>query len=914
MAQSGVRSLQGVTEGRRWYFAGCEYDELSRVLKVDGEVVELTGKPLDLLVHLLEHPKEVIKKDDLMDAVWGDVTVTDESLKQAASRLRKALTGSLENVITTVSGVGYRIAVPVECKKIFPETPDAPEIHLGDPVPRRKHWQFVRPLSGRASDGVWLITHEKTRELHVLKIATHGVRLQALKREITVSRLLQRLLGQREDFVPILEMNLDEAPYFSETEYCGQNLLQWSEGDSEVPGELKTTALPIRIRMILELAKAVAAAHQVGVLHRDLKPSNVLVLRKEDSTLQVRVADFGVASIDEPGRLAGLGITDPGCWDGNGCATGTIMYMAPEVYDGEPTTTMSDVYALGIMLYQMVTGNLRRPISPGWEAEIEDPLLRKDIADAACFDPARRIKTAQALVERLESLDTRRHKLIAAQATEEREKELTRKLAAERTRRPWLIATAVALLMGLVVSGILYRGAVHQRDIAEAINTFLADDLLSRANPYMTGVNNETLVEAIKQSSSQIDIRFAGEPLIAARLHQTIARALDKRMDYPDSDKQYKEAAALYRQMYGALSPDAAIAEMQRVAMHVRDTTPGSQDEAETIYQSQLQTINRISHKPGELPVWVNYAHGLLQLYSGHAQDAVATFKTALSAAQALPHFNEGVILTMEQMVEVSETRIGEGSQAEILIRQMMETVKRLHYTDKPNLPNLGVNLAQTYMSEQKNTEAIEEVNAIYPAMVQQMGESNPLTVTALGVRAQAESNLGEWDDSIRDSLTVNRLADGKDVFMESGSFSDAALSQCRAGHLVEGEQDAERAATVGKALVAKNRGIDGSFKFSMATCLVGLGKFDQADHLLSKIDLPALEQMYSDPDWSVDYELTKAEIAMGRADYQTAGHQIALARPASTKPGGAPYRLAWFKRLTARLVQVDHPSGAAIQ
>ena len=62
----------------------------------------------------------------------------------------------------------------------------------------------------------------------------------------------------------------------------------------------------------------------------------------------------------------------------NHVLTGTLMYMAPEILAGHSPSITSDVYSLGIILYQLAIGDLRRPLSAEWEAGIDDPLLRED--------------------------------------------------------------------------------------------------------------------------------------------------------------------------------------------------------------------------------------------------------------------------------------------------------------------------------------------------------------------------------------------------------------------------------------------------------------------------------------------------------------------------------------------------------
>jgi len=94
-----------------WRFADCEFDDLRFELRVRGVVVELERKPLELLRFLLSRSDEVVRKEELLEAVWPGVSVVDASLATAVSKLRKVLVE--QDVIQTVPRVGYRIAVAV---------------------------------------------------------------------------------------------------------------------------------------------------------------------------------------------------------------------------------------------------------------------------------------------------------------------------------------------------------------------------------------------------------------------------------------------------------------------------------------------------------------------------------------------------------------------------------------------------------------------------------------------------------------------------------------------------------------------------------------------------------------------------------------------------------------------------------
>jgi DNA-binding winged helix-turn-helix (wHTH) protein/serine/threonine protein kinase len=912
---SGVSARDN--SARLWQFANCELDELRRELRVSNSTVELESKPLDVLIQLLHHAGEVVTKEELLEWVWPGTLVVDGSLATAVSKLRKALGDEDQLIVLTVSRIGYRLAVPVQSKAIASGVWGDSVLKVGGLVPGRDHWRLARRMEPSGSSEVWLAENPKTHETRVFKFASDGSQLKGLKREVTLARFLRESLGDRSDFVRVLEWNFDTPPFFLESEYGGSNLAEWGEaqgGLGKVPREL-------RLRLLIDMAKAVAAAHDIGVLHKDLKPANILVApvsngSKTDSETgnwQIKVADFGSGALSDPERLGALGITNLGFTQTTtpeSILTGTLTYLPPEVLAGHSPTISADVYALGVILYQLIAGDFRKPLSPGWEAEIDDPLLREDIADAACGDPARRLKSATELIERLEHLQSRRIEQNKIELAEKRAVVAERQLSDARARRPWIIVATAVLLIGLGASLALYRRAARERDnanrqtqIASAVNRFLSNDLLGRSNPFRSGKADESLLDAVKQSLPGIDRQFAAEPQVAAQLHQTVARALDLRTDYADARPEYERAAALFMQSQGPLSQDAIIVELQRATMEARNYQAGTLESAKSILAEQEAKISRLPQTRADLPVWLYTARGMIALIANDAQSAKDNFQAASDQAAAVPSIDENTRLALKQRLGFANIRLGNGVEAERQFRDLIAAYSKSVGPDSAEALRVRLNLAQAFMIQHKEADAVDETNQIYPSFVAKLGADHELTMQVLGTRAQCEGTLGRWDDAVRDGILLHQLAvqkQGAGSFFAVASLSDMSLAQCRGGHLPEGSANARSAYESSKKAFGAQAALTGATADTLADCLIARNQLDEAANLLDSVDTKSVAQLTGIPNWSANVDLARAEIAFRKGDYAAARKSIQPAVPIFSRADAEPYQKHKLETLLA--------------
>ncbi|MEQ1438893.1 winged helix-turn-helix domain-containing protein [Fontimonas sp. SYSU GA230001] len=586
-AHTDVPSGTAANESRRWIFGRAVVDERTLELLVDGTEVEIERKPFEVLRFLLQHAGEVVTKEELLSGVWPGRFLSDTVLAKAIGRLREVLDDTDQSIIRTVHGYGYRFVAPLRIEVQHAHETAHFDFKEGDHPPERPLWSLVRRLGSGGHGEAWLGRHDKTREQRVFKFAIDERSLAALKREVTLFRFLNDSIGERARIVPVMDWNLEQPPCFIESEYiAGGSLVEWAEHN----GGLAGIPLATRLNIATQIAEAVAAVHSVGVLHKDLKPSNVLIsavsplpqagegqgegARSADTKLRVLLADFGSGGVLNPRRLEELGITRMGFTRtvaANTASTGgTPLYLAPELLAGQPSTIKADIYALGVMLYQLVVGEFRKVMSPGWEHEVDDELLRADIAQAAEGDVTRRMGSAAELAQRLRTLGERRAHLQAERSAQARLERARLAEVKQRARRAWMLAAGLVLAIGAGVSTALYLDARKSRDEAvkaaaasQAVADFLSKDMFAVVST--KPLRDLTVQELLEAASKNLAAREPDMPEAAAQIHAALGDAFWK-MERPEAAEAQLDAALDWYLKSGAAASDSALAAAVQLA------------------------------------------------------------------------------------------------------------------------------------------------------------------------------------------------------------------------------------------------------------------------------------------------------------------------------------------------------------
>lgn len=342
---------------------------------------------------------------------------------------------------------------------------------LGQMVPNTQ-WVLERQLGTGGFGEVWLGRHRTLKELRVFKFCFQTDRARALKRELTLIRLLRERIGEHPHIVSLRDVFFDEPPYYLEMEYVeGSDFRVWCGQPVGVGASLE-----LRLEVVAQVADALQAAHDAGVIHRDVKPSNILVSVPKAETsgatpVHARLGDFGIGQVVSQEYLAGVtqtGFTRTILAEAASSGGGTHLYMAPELLAGRPASPRSDIYSLGVVLFQAVVNDFGRPLTTDWAEEVHDPLLREDIRHCVAGKPEERFAGAAQLGRSLRALSQRRAELERGQ-TEARERQ--RLLQEAERRRRWLQLAAAAGLVLLLVTAALGFGltAAHRaRQVAIA--------------------------------------------------------------------------------------------------------------------------------------------------------------------------------------------------------------------------------------------------------------------------------------------------------------------------------------------------------------------------------------------------------------------------------------------------------------
>lgn len=400
----------------------------------------------------------------------------------------------------------------------------------------------LKELIGRGGMGVvYRAERVAPRRVVALKLIRRGLQGEsALRRFRLEAEALSRL--QHPCIAAIYEVGLgggEEQPYFAMELVEGEPITDHADRAGLTPRA--------RLALIARVCDAIDHAHTRGVVHRDLKPDNVHVTKDGEP----KVLDLGVAKLLE----VGPGTVTAATMEGQ--VIGTIHYMAPEQISGssDAIDPRTDVYALGVLAYELLTGELpfrtegvslyeamqRIRNEPVPALASMRPGLDPDIATiverAMAREPDARYASAAAFAS-----DIRR--FLADEPILARPASTLYQLGKFAKRNRLLVGSVAAIVVVLTVSLVAVslalgsaraaqRWAKAEREVTDAVNAFLLDDLIVAADPRRGGERDVTLLEALNAASDSLGDRFAAAPASEAAIRAALGEIYSTLNDFP---------------------------------------------------------------------------------------------------------------------------------------------------------------------------------------------------------------------------------------------------------------------------------------------------------------------------------------------------------------------------------------------
>lgn len=624
------------------------------------------------------------------------------------------------------------------------------------------------------------------------------VAIKLIKRGMDTDGIVRRFLHERRILAGLAHPHIarlydggstpDGRPYFVMELVAGEPITQFAAA--------RGLSIEARLNLFLKVCSAVQYAHQRLIVHRDLKPANILV--GEDG--EPKLLDFGIAKLLDPAGFDGL----PELTEIHQRPM-TPDYASPEQLEGGAVTTATDVYGLGILLYELLVGKspaaVERQLGPGRAERPPSQAARALLGGAEGRRLARRLRgDLDTIIATARERESARRYGTAAALAEDVERHLTHRPVA--ARRPTLayrwgravvrhkLASAFALSLALFAATAAWQAYEidRQRDRAAALSGFL-QGLFRGADPEQTRGNTLTVRELLDQGARRLLDEPGGAPEWQADSLATVGEVYANLGLYEDAEKHLNRALAL-RSQEGGRDAERDTAGLLTLLGHVA-WQRGEGERARQFYERALASKRRI-YGPQGLPLAEDLnGLGLVTAETGDLPGAAARFEEAAAIARrAGPDGRRSLADGLNNLGWLAR-RQGDLAMAEARFQESLGLSRAVLGDDHPETVRVRSNLASVLFQrgDLERTESMyQEILAVRRRL---LGPDHPdvaRTLNSLGTVQEKRGRLAAAQASFREALTMGRRLDPPQERMAAVALMGLAAISRREGDLAAAE------------------------------------------------------------------------------------------------------------------------------
>jgi eukaryotic-like serine/threonine-protein kinase len=645
-----------------------------------------------------------------------------------------------------------------------------------------------------------------------------------------------------------------------------------------------------RLELFVRVCDGVQHAHQKAILHRDLKPSNILV-GEIDGVPAPRIIDFGVA------KATAQGLTDGTMFTRAGTVVGTPGYMSPEQADsaGADVDTRTDVYSLGVVLYELLVGALPLDFSATPIEEVQRKLREEDaprpstklrtLTEKSSAAAQNRGSDGPTLVRQLRGdldaitlkaleKDRARRYATPAELAADIGRYLNNQPVLARPASAWyrsrkyirrhrvavaVTATAALLLIAFAAAQTIeLRRVRRERDRADRVTEFMTG-MFKVSDPSEARGNDIRAREILDKASQDIDTGLAKEPELRAQMMDVMGNVYRSLGLYAKSESLLRRAISIRRQALGPDHPDT-LKSMFNLANVLDEDSKYS--EAEKLARETADVRSRVLGAQNHDTLAAMSRLAVITQDQGHYAEAEKLDRNVLDTTKRVFGPQDQLYIDTLQDSAIVSAYQGKYSNAENAFREVLDIDRRKLGPDNPRVLDDTGNLASTLLYEQHYDEAEKLYRGILPQLRRARGPDHPRTLLVAGNLAltlKDEKRYPEAEQLFRETLEIKRKKLGpehRSTLVTMGNLADTLTAQ---GKYSESEQ------LVRQTLETERRTLGPDHSDTLAT-MVGLA------------DVLKKEKRYSESEMVFEQALDGLRRAVGPQHPDTANTAYNLA------------------------------------